>query len=271
MIEVKDLSFSYGRGTPEILKRIAFSAPEGTITAILGNNGVGKSTLLKCLNRILKPQRGEILLDGTDAQTLSDQELAQRIAYVPQSLTRTDTTVYDMVLLGRKPYIRWDITQHDHKIVRGALRRLQLEDKMLRSISTLSGGEAQKVILARALAQEPRVLLLDEPTSSLDPNNPHAVLRLVRHITAEKGLSTICVVHDLNLAVRYCDRFLFLRDGEVYASGGKTIMTPETIEEVYGFRTHVIDYMGVPVIIPAPENAAAAADEEDSYGKQQLE
>lgn len=152
MIEVKDLSFSYGRGTPEILKRIAFSAPEGTITAILGNNGVGKSTLLKCLNRILKPQRGEILLDGTDAQTLSDQELAQRIAYVPQSLTRTDTTVYDMVLLGRKPYIRWDITQHDHKIVRGALRRLQLEDKMLRSISTLSGGEAQKVILARALA-----------------------------------------------------------------------------------------------------------------------
>ena len=103
MIEVKDLSFSYGRGTPEILKRIAFSAPEGTITAILGNNGVGKSTLLKCLNRILKPQRGEILLDGTDAQTLSDQELAQRIAYVPQSLTRTDTTVYDMVLLGRKP------------------------------------------------------------------------------------------------------------------------------------------------------------------------
>ena len=142
---------------------------------------------------------------------------------------------------------------------------------MLRSISTLSGGEAQKVILARALAQEPRVLLLDEPTSSLDPNNQHAVLRLVRHITADKGLSTICVVHDLNLAVRYCDRFLFLRDGEVYASGGKTIMTPETIEEVYGFRTHVIDYMGVPVIIPAPENAAAAADEEDSYGKQQLE
>ena len=232
MIEVKDLSFSYGRETPEILKRIAFSAPEGTITAILGNNGVGKSTLLKCLNRILKPQRGEILLDGTDAQTLSDQELAQRIAYVPQSLTRTDTTVYDMVLLGRKPYIRWDITQHDHKIVRGALRRLQLEDKMLRSISTLSGGEAQKVILARALAQEPRVLLLDEPTSSLDPNNQHAVLRLVRHVTAEKGLSTICVVHDLNLAVRYCDRFLFLRDGEVYASGGKTIMTPETIEDV---------------------------------------
>lgn len=267
MIEVKGLSFSYSGGAQDILKNITFSAPDGTITAILGNNGVGKSTLLKCLNRILKPRIGEILLNGENVQALSDRELARKIAYVPQSMSRTSTTVYDMVLLGRKPYIRWDLTAHDHEIVNESLRRLKLEDKALRSISTLSGGEAQKVILARALAQEPRVLLLDEPTSSLDPGNQHAVLRLVRSITAEKRLSTVCVVHDLNLAIRYCDRFLFLRNGEIYACGGRGAMTPETIEDVYGFRTHVIDYRGVPVIVPVPEEAVDAAAEESSHGK----
>ncbi len=253
MIEVNNLCFSYGKEQNTVLKGIDFAAADGSITAVLGINGVGKSTLLKCINRILQADSGDIRLDGESTQDMSNRELAKRIAYVPQTIGKSETTVYDMVLLGRKPYIKWDVAQNDHEIVERILKKLNLEKYAVRSIATLSGGEAQKVMLARALAHEARVLLLDECTTRLDPKNQHEVLELVQTVTVENKLSTICVVHDLNLAVRYCDNYLFIKDGEVYAYGGREIVTPETIETVYRIHTHIIEHMGVPVIVPFPK------------------
>ncbi|MEA4893781.1 MAG: ABC transporter ATP-binding protein, partial [Oscillospiraceae bacterium] len=123
----------------------------------------------------------------------------------------------------------------------------------LRTVSQLSGGEAQKVMLARALAQEPRLLLLDEPTSSLDPRNQHEVLRMVKKIAQEHNICVAIIIHDLNLAIRYCDRFVFLKDSRVYAYGGLEVMTPKNIEEVYQIHVHIIEYMGIPVIVPFPD------------------
>ena len=141
---------------------------------------------------------------------------------------------------------------HTTRLCLELLEQLGLEHLMMRSLSHLSGGEAQKVLRARALAQEPRLLLLDEPTSNMDPRNQHEVMQLVRKIAGEKNICVITVLHDLNLAIRYCDRFLFLKDASVYASGGVECMEPDTIEAVYNMHVHTIEYMGIPVIVPFP-------------------
>ena len=245
MVEVKDVSFRYKPAGPDILHNVSFELDDGNCLAILGNNGAGKSTLLKCIDRILPAGSGTVLVDGTDVFTLGKRELARNIAYVAQNARAADMTVYDSVLLGRRPYIGWDATEHDREVVREVIDLMGIGDYELRSVAELSGGEAQKVMLARALAQEPRLLLLDEPTSNLDPRNQHEALRTIRRV---------CIIlHDLNLAIRYCDRFLFLKDSEVYAYGGEEVMTPENIEAVYRMHVHIMSYMGIPHIIPFPD------------------
>ena len=181
MVEVKDVSFRYKPAGPDILHNVSFELDDGNCLAILGNNGAGKSTLLKCIDRILPAGSGTVLVDGTDVFTLGKRELARNIAYVAQNARAADMTVYDSVLLGRRPYIGWDATEHDREVVREVIDLMGIGDYELRSVAELSGGEAQKVMLARALAQEPRLLLLDEPTSNLDPRNQHEALRTVEH------------------------------------------------------------------------------------------
>ena len=253
MIDIQNISFSYGRDGRQILQNVGFHLEDGSCAAILGTNGAGKSTLLKCIDRILRPQAGRVLVDGEDVFTLSNNEMARRVAYVAQNARSSDLTVFDTVLLGRRPYIRWDVTESDRELVMGLLERMDLVPLMMRSLSQLSGGEAQKVLLARALAQEPRLLLLDEPTSNLDPRNQHEVMQLVRQIAQERNICVITVLHDLNLAIRYCDRFLFLKDSTVFANGGTECMNPENIEAVYGMHVHIIDFGSIPVIIPFPD------------------
>jgi len=253
VVNVKDISFSYGKLGSPVLDKVGFELEDGRCMAILGNNGAGKSTLLKCIDRILKPREGEVLVDGKNVFAMSGSEMARNIAYVPQSAGSMNMSVFDAVLLGRKPYIKWDVTEKDRQIVRDILKQMHLEQFALRNMSELSGGEAQKVMLARALAQEPRVLLLDEPTSSLDPRSQHTVLQTVRAIAREHNICVITVLHDLNLAIRYCDRFLFLKDSRVYACGGPEIMSPEHIEAVYEMHVHIMDSMGIPVIVPFPD------------------
>ena len=253
MIDIHNISFSYGRDAAPVLKNVSFHMESGHCAAILGNNGAGKSTLLKCVDRILRPQSGRVLVDGQDVFTLSNNELARQVAYVAQNARSSDLTVFDTVLLGRRPYIRWDVSAEDRQLVMELLEQMGLSHLMMRGLSHLSGGEAQKVLLARALAQEPRLLLLDEPTSNLDPRNQHEVMQLVGRIAREKNICVITVLHDLNLAIRYCDRFLILKDASVYASGGAECMTPETIEAVYDMHVHTIEYMGIPVIVPFPD------------------
>ena len=253
MLEVRNVSFSYKGDGKKVLDDVSFSLESGSFAAILGNNGVGKSTLLKCIDRIVHPESGSITADGRDVLSMKGRELAMHIAYVAQDARKTDSSVFDAVLLGRKPYIKWDASGEDYEKVDEILERLELKDYALRTVSTLSGGEAQKVTIARALVQEPKILLLDEPTSSLDPRNQHDIMKLVRSIAKDRNILVVCVIHDLNLAIRYCDRYIFMKDGKVFASGGREVMTPEIIEEVYDMHTHITECMGIPVIVPFPD------------------
>lgn len=253
MVEVKNISYSYGRSSGMTLEDIGFDIQNGECVAVLGNNGAGKSTLLKCIDRINPTKGGVVVVDGKSVFAMSNRAMAQHVAYVPQNAGAVELTVFDTVLLGRKPYIKWDATAEDRKIVSDIIHQMGLDDYVLRNVSELSGGEAQKVVMARALAQQPRFLLLDEPTSNLDPKNQHEVLRVVTDIAKKNQISVIIIIHDLNLAVRYCDRFLFLKDAHVYRYGGPEVLTEETIGTVYDMKVKLLDCDGIPIIIPYPK------------------
>ena len=240
MMEVKNISYHY-HGGGEVLKDVNFTLEQGQFLAILGNNGVGKSTLLKCLNKILKADSGELLLDGESILQMSNHQVSRRIAFVSQTVPNTQMTVHDVVMLGRRPYMKWGFTEKDHQIVHSAMDRLNLESLRGRFLNQLSGGERQKVMLARALAQQPKLLLLDEPTSSLDIHNQYQVLEIVRELCHQDGLTAVVVIHDLNLALRFCDRFLLLRQGQVYANGDHRVLTPEALKAVYQIDGRVVE------------------------------
>lgn len=251
MVEVSHISYAY-TGSRKVLDDVSFHLDSGLCMAVLGNNGAGKSTLLKCIDRILPTKGGQVTVDGENVFALPGREMARHIAFVAQQSHRGALTVLDTVLLGRRPYIQWDVTAHDRQVAMDAIAALGLEDYLMRKTSELSGGEFQKVMLARALAQEPKLLLLDEPTSSLDPSSQHRVLQTVQKIARDYNICVITVLHDLNLALRYCDRYLFLKDAAVYASGGQEVMNPEIIEQVYEMHVHLETYRDIPVLIPFP-------------------
>lgn len=248
MLQIEGLSFRY-RNSPALLKNISFSLEEGHFMAVLGNNGVGKSTMLKCFNRILPAKGGHVYLDDEDLLQMSHKEIARRVAFVAQTLPDTQMTVHDVVMLGRCPYMQWSFTDEDHRIVHEAMGRLDLLSMRGRFLNQLSGGECQKVVLARALAQQPKVLLLDEPTSSLDLQNQYQVLEMVKDICHNTGITAIVVIHDLNLALRFCDCFLLLKDGEVYDYGSQSIITPKSIQDVYGVKSDVVKINGQQLVL----------------------
>jgi iron complex transport system ATP-binding protein len=232
MIEIQNLSFSYGKTT--ILEDISFRVEPGQCVGILGNNGAGKSTMITCINRIRTPRSGRVLIDGENILKLRRNALARKISYVAQKNELTNATVFDCVLLGRTPYIKWAIGQEDLQMCEDIIDQLGISHLKLRNVDQLSGGEMQKVMLARALVQQPRLLLLDEPTSNLDPKNQYEMMALVQKIAREKQIAVLIVIHDLNLALRYCDRFYFLKDRTGFSYGGSETVTSETIKTVYG-------------------------------------
>lgn len=252
MVNVNQLSFSYTQSNP-ILDHISFDIEENHFIAILGNNGAGKSTLLKCMNGIHSISNGSIYISGEDTLAMHRKEVAKRIAYVEQKNQSSRITVFDSVLLGRKPYIKWDVTKKDLDLVESIIHEMHLDELKLRYIDELSGGELQKVMLARALAQQPKLLLLDEPTSNLDPKNQYEVLSIIKKIAKTNHIAVAIVIHDLNLALRYCDRFLFIKDCNIYSYGDAHTMTPTCIQDVYGLPATIQEFHGVKVIIPMPE------------------
>lgn len=248
ILSVQGIRFHYP-GRP-VLEEATFAVDKGEVLAILGTNGAGKTTLLKCINRILRPSAGTVLIEDQPISALSRNALAQKIGYVEQQRNGSRATVFNTVLLGRKPYIRWDITQNDMTIAAQALETLGLEAYALRHLDELSGGELQKVVIARALAQEPEILLMDEPTSSLDLRNQIEVVNLIRQISRERGIAAVVAMHDLNLALRFADRFILLKDKTIYAAGGSEVMTPENIEAVYSVPVMIATHNGSRVVIP---------------------
>ena len=247
ILSVAGVHFQYP--SRSVLKGVSFELPEGQILGVLGVNGAGKSTLLKCLNQILRPAEGNVLLDGEDLLKMSGNEVARALGYVPQKYGEERVTVYDTVLLGRKPYIRWAAAETDFQVVERVLQVMHLEDYAMRPTHELSGGEMQKVIIARALAQEPKVLLLDEPISSLDLKNQLEVMELICRVVEDQGLSAILAIHDINLVLRFADRLLFLKEGKVYDFADRRSVTPRVIREVYGVEVILQEVQGYPVVI----------------------
>ena len=248
ILRVNNLSFGYQQN--DVLKTVDFTVKNGECMAILGTNGVGKSTLLKCINRILKPRAGVVYINQSETAFLSGRELARRIGYVAQKQQSTRCTVYDTVLLGRKPYIGWDVSDRDLEIADNVLKLLELEHYTMRYTDELSGGELQKVVIARALAQEPDLLLLDEPTSNLDIKNQLEVIDIIKRVVKTKQIAAIVTMHDLNLSLRFADSFIMLKKGGIFAMGGLEVMTPENLKEVYSVSVAVEKFGDLSVVVP---------------------
>ncbi|NJE55022.1 ABC transporter ATP-binding protein [Thermococcus sp. 21S9] len=245
MIEAKGISFSYGER--EVLRGISLEVSEGEFVAILGPNGAGKSTFLRCLAGILKC--GGVFVKGRPINDYSPRELSKVLAYVPQRVEPGFLTVFDTVLLGRRPYMGLTPSERDLKVVEDALKRLGIEELALKRTNEISGGELQKVSIARALAQEPEILLMDEPTNNLDLKSQLEVMRLAREL-AREGKTVITVMHDVNLALRFAKRFVFMKDGRKIADGNFEVLSEELFEEVYGVKVEIGEVRGVPVVVP---------------------
>ena len=237
MLEVNGLCVSYG--DKEALMDVSVDVGAKEVLGVIGPNGAGKTTLLRCVDGIIKPRSGRIHVDGRELQGIKSRDIAKLIGYVPQiSGEIPEATVFDAVLMGRKPYMSWRPGNKDFEIALNVMRVLGIEALSMRNLHELSGGERQKIMIARALAQEPRLLLLDEPTSNLDLKHQLEVMELLRN-RVDKGLSAIVAMHDLNMAARYCDRLVILNRGSVYATGGREILTQESIRQVYGVDVRI--------------------------------
>lgn len=248
ILDVQDTCFSYQ--CRAVLEQISFSVQPGELLAILGPNGVGKTTLLKCINAMHRPDDGAILVEGADVLRLSPPEIALSVGYVAQRSEAARLTVFDAVLMGRKPHIRWRVSEEDLKIVDAALKRLDLNALSLRHLDNLSGGELQKVAIARALVQEPKLLLLDEPTSALDLKNQMDILTMIRRVVDEHRIGAVMTMHDLNTALRFANAYLFLKDGRVYDVGRVEHISSEMIEAVYGLPVEIHSINGHPTVVP---------------------
>jgi len=250
-LTVNKLSFKYD-GT-QVLEDVNLEVKIGEMLSIVGPNGSGKSTLLKCINRILKTQQNTVLIDGEDTNKLNLKELSKIMGYVPQSSTNTfPFTVFDIVLMGRKPYIHWSLSERDTEIVAEMMNYIGIGNLAMRHFNELSGGEQQKVIIARALAQQPQFLLLDEPTSSLDIKHQLEILCILKSLAKTKHRAVIVAMHDLNLASRFSDSMLMLKKGSIFTVGTpNAVLTEENIEAVYGIKTHVTNsVLGSPQVTP---------------------
>ena len=236
-IQTDNIQFSFGSKT--ILQDISLDLRDKEFVGIIGPNGSGKSTFLKCLYRVLQPNHGKIFFDGTEMSSLSHRDTALKMAVVAQhSTVNFDFSVLEMVLMGRSPYKGLlDRDQiDDYEIARHALAQVGLSDFESRNFNTLSGGEQQRVILARALAQRTECLVLDEPTNHLDIKYQLELMTIVKRLDA----TVVSAIHDLNLAAIYCDRIIALKDGHIVCSGTpQDVLSSDTIRHIYGVSAMV--------------------------------
>ena len=239
-ITAEDISYSVEAKI--LLDGVHLAADQGRFVGVIGPNGAGKSTLLRALSGMLRHQHGAVRLEGTDLRSMSSRDVAAGMGLVSQIAPYTHGfTSFELVLMGRYPHLgRFQIEgREDNRIAHDAMRQTDTEEFADRTLDTLSGGERQRVFVSRALAQQPRVLLLDEPTSNLDVFHQLKVLDLVRQLVDE-GLTAVAAIHDLQMAARYCDRLVLLSEGRVLAEGTpEEVLTPEAIESAFGVRCAV--------------------------------
>ena len=242
-LSVENVSFTYGE--KPILKNVSLAVEQGELVAILGHNGSGKTTLLRCISGYLTPTAGMVRIGGQAVSSLSARKLAQRMALVPQNpVMEFDFTVRDIVLMGRNPHLKRFAGETDADFAAA-------DAALARTVLTLSGGEWQRTIIARAICQKSDVMLLDEPVASLDVKHQIEILRLVRSLCRENGISALCVMHDVNLSAHYSDQILLLKGGETLACGSPyNVVTAPLLQEAYGIEAEVREAQGHPFMIP---------------------
>lgn len=258
-LRIKDLEFGYN--SKKVLSGVCLDL-QAEVSALIGPNGAGKSTLLKCLSGFLKSD-GEIWVDDEALKNIPRKELIRKIGYLPQDFPgAVSITVFEAVLLGRVHTLGWRIQNEDLTAALETLTALGIEHLAHRRLNELSGGQRQMVSIGQALVRQPEILVMDEPTNSLDIQHQLELFELIRCVTKSRRMTTILALHDLNLAARFSDNVVLLHQGKIRAAGKATeVITKEMLEEVYGIHARVmIDQDGVPQIFPissAPRNKAA--------------
>lgn len=254
-LSVRDLCFSYGRES--VLRGVSFDVDRPEFVCVLGPNGAGKTTLAKCLDRILKPTSGTVTLDGEDVLSMRQMDLARRVAFVPNRASNTfRTTVSEFVLMGRFPHAQWSNSDRDLDVADAAMGMMGLHDLAGKDVGEISSGQMQRAMIARGLAQEPELLILDEPTSNLDVRSQMEVMGFLRDLARSRSVAILAVCHDLNIAAAFADRVMMVSDGRVFADGEPSeVLTESNISSVYGVRSRVIDVDGRPHVILLPGDA----------------
>ena len=254
-ISIENTTFSYGLSEENLFDGINLNIEKGKFIGILGPNGCGKSTLLKVILKYLNPKEGIIKIENKELKEYTQSELAKILSFVPQKSSLTmPLTVEDVVYMGRVPYMKnkWTgFDREDREKVEKIMQMLKIDKFKNRVIFSLSGGEFQRVLLARALAQNTNIMLLDEPTSALDMNYALEIMRLTSYFVQNESLTAVMVLHDLNLASMYCDSIILLKNGKIaYEGTPKELFRPEILEEIYGFNCEVIENNGFSYVIP---------------------
>ena len=250
MLKVENLSFRYGASGDPVLDKVCLELKQGEIGILLGKNGSGKTTLFKNILGIEKPKSGAIHFDGENLLKMKRRDRARRIAYVPQHIHVGDLSVMDSVLMGRVSYFGLKAGREDYEAVEKILEDMKLTGFASRSAEALSGGEKQKIAIARAMAQEPRLMVFDEPTGNLDMANEQLIIEEAKKLAREKNISILSSLHDLNQALAFGDKFFFLKDGVIKYAGGEEIITEEVIRDIFDIRVTLLHVDGKKVILP---------------------
>jgi iron complex transport system ATP-binding protein len=249
MLKVNDLHFRYSSQGAAVLNGACLELKQGEVGILLGKNGSGKTTLFKNILGIEKPQHGTITFEGEDLLKMNRRERARRIAYVPQHIHFGDLTVFDSVLMGRISYFGMKASREDYEAVEKILTDMQLTSFANRSAEALSGGEKQKIAIARAMAQEPKLMIFDEPTGNLDIANEQLIIQEAKRLAKEKNISILSSLHDLNQALYFGDRFFFMKDGKVKYTGRREIWNPEMLKDTFDVNVRIRQIDGQTVVL----------------------